>query len=136
MGTPLCSSHACRHCKELVNPLSRHSLSCWWSEGRHYRHSALNDIVCRALSSAYVPAVLEPSGLSRSDGKCPDDVTIAPWSSGKSLVCRVLARIKKPNGLKIFVVFLKFFARVSYKILIRRFSTHVVDLWLLQRENE
>ena len=51
-------------------------------------------------------------------------------------VTRVLARIKKPNGLKIFVVFLKFFAHVSYKILIRRFSTHVVDLWLLQRENE
>ena len=78
--------HACRHCKELVNPLGRHGLSYRWSEGRHYRHSALNDIVCRALSSAHVPAVLEPSGLSRSDGKRPDGVTIAPWSSGKSLV--------------------------------------------------
>ena len=29
---------------------------------------------------------MEPTGLSRSDGKRPDGVTIAPWSSGKPLV--------------------------------------------------
>lgn len=46
----------------------------------------MNDIVCRALSSAHVPAQLEPSGLSRGDGKRPDGVTIAPWSLGKPLV--------------------------------------------------
>ena len=47
-------------------------------------HTALNDIVCRALSSAHVPAQLEPSGLSRGDGKRPDGVTIA--TLGKPLV--------------------------------------------------
>ena len=86
LGTPICSPHSCRHCNVLVNPLGRHGLSCRWSEGRHPRHSVLNDIVCRALSSAHVPALLEPTGLSRSDGKRPDGVTIAPWSSGKPLV--------------------------------------------------
>ena len=29
---------------------------------------------------------LEPSGLSCSDGKRPDGITIAPWKEGRSLV--------------------------------------------------
>ena len=49
-------------------------------------HAALNSIISRALSSADVPSRLEPPGLSRSDGKQPDGVTIIPWSSGKLLV--------------------------------------------------
>ena len=53
---------------------------------RHPRHSVLNDIVCRDLSSAHVPALLEPTGQSRSDGKRLDGVTIALWSSEKPLV--------------------------------------------------
>ena len=36
------------------------------SEGRHFRHSALNDIIHRALSSAKVPSRLEPAGIYRS----------------------------------------------------------------------
>ena len=86
LGTPLCSPHHCKRCGQLVDSLGRHGLSCRRSEGRHSRHAALNSIISRALSSANVPSRLEPPGLSRSDGKRPDRVTIIPWSSGKPLV--------------------------------------------------
>jgi hypothetical protein len=43
-----------------------------------------------------VPAVREPPGLTRSDGKRPDGVTLIPWQMGKRLtwdvtVCDTLA---------------------------------------------
>ena len=69
-----------------VDQLGTHGLSCKRSEGRHHRHSAVNDILHRALRSAQVPARLEPSGLTRSDGKRPDGVTLVPWRRGKPLV--------------------------------------------------
>ena len=56
------------------------------SEGRHPRHAAVNDIIHRTLSSAGIPSRLEPPGLSRSDGKRPDGVTLVPWSLGRPLV--------------------------------------------------
>ena len=86
LGSPLCVAHVCHHCNEQVGPLGRHGLCCRWSEGRHYRHAALNEIICRSLTSVHIPSLLEPSGLSRNDGKRPDGVTVTPWSSGKSLV--------------------------------------------------
>ena len=46
----------------------------------------LNDLVRRTLSSANVPAVLEPPGLSREDNKRPDGLTLGPWNRVKSLV--------------------------------------------------
>ena len=61
-----------------------HGLSCIRSAGRQSRHAAINDVVKRALSSAQIPAMLEPTGLSRSDSKRPDGVTIAPWKSGRT----------------------------------------------------
>ena len=63
-----------------------HGLSCRRSQGRLPRHSALNDIVKRALSAVNIPATLEPRGLCRSDGKRPDGVSIIPWSDGRCLV--------------------------------------------------
>ena len=86
LGTPLCSPHQCQCCGEEVDVMGRHGLSCRRSEGRHHRHAAMNDIIHRALTSAHVPARLEPPGLMRSDGKCPDGASIVPWKSGKLLV--------------------------------------------------
>ena len=86
LGTPLCSPHTCLHCGAEVDALSTHGLSCRRSQGRHYRHAALNDVIHRSLSAANVPSRLEPSGLEQADGKRPDGVTVVPWKSGKHLV--------------------------------------------------
>ena len=53
---------------------------------RFHRHAALNDVIHRSLSSAGIPACLEPSGLSRSDGKRPDGLTLVPWERGRPMV--------------------------------------------------
>ena len=53
------------------------------SAGRTIRH-AYNDIFHRALVRAGVSAVKEPAGLSRTDGKRPDGVTLVPWQAGRS----------------------------------------------------
>ena len=86
LGSVLCRPHTCQHCEVEVDQLGTHGLSCKRSEGRHHRHSAVNDILHRALRSVQVPARLEPSGLTRSDGKRPDGVTLVPWRRGKPLV--------------------------------------------------
>ena len=86
LGSSLCLPHDCYHCGVEVNCLGTHGLSCKWSEGRHRRHAALNDIVHRALTMAHILSHLEPAGICRSDGKCPDGVSVVPWKNGKSLV--------------------------------------------------
>ena len=86
LGTPVCGPHTCQYCGTQVDSLGRHALSCVRSEGHHQRHSAMNDVIKCALVSAHVPSQLEPAGLSRSDGKRPDGVTLAPWKSGQLLV--------------------------------------------------
>ena len=86
LGAPLCRPHQCQHCGAEVDCVATHGLSCRCSEGRHHRHAAINDIVHRSLTSAKIPARLEPSGLYRSDGKRPDGISVVPWKSGKLLV--------------------------------------------------
>ena len=86
LGAPVCGPHRCQHCSAEVNALGRHALSCRWSEGRHFRHAALNEIVKRGLTASHVPSRLEPTSLLRSDGKRPDGVTLAPWQAGRLLV--------------------------------------------------
>ena len=49
------------------------------------RHSLINDILWRAIKKAQVPVCKEPVGLSRSDGKRPNDAKLIPWSHGKPL---------------------------------------------------
>ena len=102
LGTAICGPHQCCHCGFTVDTLGRHALSCKSSQGRHYRHAALNDIISRALSSARIPSRLEPTGLARTDGKRPDGMTLAPWSSGKLLVWDVTCPdiLPFPTGLK------------------------------------
>jgi len=59
---------------------------CKKAPGRIARHQVSNDIIWRTLSSAGIPAIKEPSGLSRQDGKRPDRLTLIPWQGGKPLV--------------------------------------------------
>ncbi|KAG1702407.1 Retrotransposable element SLACS protein [Nymphon striatum] len=85
LGSPMCIPHECK-CGTMVDNSGTHGLSCKKSAGRHARHSAVNDILKRALSSANFPSVLEPTGVVRSDGKRPDGMSIFPWRNGKILV--------------------------------------------------
>ena len=78
VGARICVPHTCR-CGCLVDDKGYHLLSCCFNEGRVPRHSAINDIICRALKSAGVPSVLEPICLDRGDGKRPDSLTIFPF---------------------------------------------------------
>ena len=86
IGAPICQPHRCRFCNAAVDANASHGLSCRYSVGRHPRHHAVNDIIKRALGSAGIPSIMEPPGLSRSDGKRPDGMTLIPWSRGCALV--------------------------------------------------
>ena len=84
-GSQLCQQHICS-CGAEVDSLGRHGLSCKNQIGRHPRHSQVNDLLKRALSSTDLPSRLEPLGLSRKDGKRPDGMTLFPYKEGRSLV--------------------------------------------------
>lgn len=85
LGLDIVVPHQCR-CGSQVDRLGHHGLSCPKSAGRLSRHACLNDIIRRALVSVHVPAVLEPNGLARDDGKRPDGMTLVPWRLGRPLV--------------------------------------------------
>ena len=85
IGAKVCEPHPCR-CGRVVDSRGLHGLSCRYSAGRHPRHSAMNDVVKRALLRAGLPSVLEPPGLDRGDGSRPDGITVFPFSRGISLV--------------------------------------------------
>ena len=84
LGAQICEPHRCR-CGQKVDSSGHHGLACQKSAGRCPRHSAVNDIVKRGLVTAGIPAMLEPVGLDRGNGKCPDGITVFPFSQGKSL---------------------------------------------------
>ena len=50
------------------------------------RHAAVNETIRCALVSGGVPAVLEPVGVCRNDGKRPDGMSLIPWSRGLPLL--------------------------------------------------
>ncbi|XP_063361435.1 uncharacterized protein LOC134650409 [Cydia amplana] len=85
LGCDVCQPHLCI-CGSMVESNGHHALSCCRCAGRFPRHHALNDIIRRALVSANIPSTLEPPGLSRSDGKRPDGLTLVPWEKGQSPV--------------------------------------------------
>ena len=85
LGAQMCAPHTCI-CGQLVDSSGVHGLACRKSAGRHVRHNAVNDIIKRALASADVPSMLEPSSLCRDDGKRPDGLTVLPWANGRCLV--------------------------------------------------
>lgn len=85
LGCNVCHPHRCI-CGAEVNGQGRHGLHCVRSAGRFSRHQALNDVVKRGLTSAGIPCALEPRGLSRTDGKRPDGLTLIPWEKGRCLL--------------------------------------------------
>ena len=85
LGTSLCDPHQCP-CGKQVDARGTHGLSCKRSAGRSIRHHELSDIIYRALTRASTPSVLEPPGLSRTDGKRPDGLTLIPWQREKSII--------------------------------------------------
>jgi len=84
LGAPVCLPHTCV-CGAVVDSTGRHGLSCRKSIGRLSRHSAVNDLLKRALQSAEIPSRLEPRSLVRQDDKRPDGLTLVPWSNGRCL---------------------------------------------------
>ena len=84
LGVNLCEPHQCP-CGKLVDARGTHGLSCKRGAARAIHHHQLNDIVRRALVSANIPSVLEPTGLSREDGKRPDGMTLIPWQGRKNV---------------------------------------------------
>ena len=85
VGARLCEPHPCSRGR-VVDELDLHPLSCRYSSGRFPRHEAINEIFKRALSSCGVPSILEPPGLNRGDGKCPDGMSFFPYKLGQYLV--------------------------------------------------
>ena len=82
LGTALCKPHQCP-CGALVDVTGLHSLSCKLSASKHARHNVINNLIARAVTLADIPWVKEPQGLSRSDGKRPNGMTLIPWKAGK-----------------------------------------------------
>ena len=90
VGANLCEPHTCT-CGVLVYARGTYGLVCKRSAGRHPRHGLLNDVVWRAMLRAQVPSCKEPAGLSRSDGKRPDGVSLIPWSRGRCVTWDVMS---------------------------------------------
>jgi hypothetical protein len=84
LGLNLCEPHTCQ-CGAQVDARGIHGLACKKSAGRHPRHGLLNDAVWRAMQRAQIPSTKEPVGLSRSDGKRPDGVSLIPWARGRCI---------------------------------------------------
>ena len=82
LGALICEPHKCI-CEAAVDAKGLHSLSCKKSRGRMSRHQYLNDVIWRAVVRAGVPAIKEPAGLLRTDGKRPDGLTQIPWEEGR-----------------------------------------------------
>ena len=85
LGSPLCHPHQCI-CGVTVESNGHHGLACKKQSGRRSRHDQVNDLIKRALVQGKIPAVTEPSGLSRNDGKRPDGLSLISWKSGKCLI--------------------------------------------------
>ena len=85
VGAEVCQPHRCR-CGGQVDRLGLHPLSCRYSSGRAARHAAANNIIARGLHAAGLPSIIEPVGLSRSDGRRPDGMTTFPLKNGLCLV--------------------------------------------------
>ena len=89
LGCATRQPHSC-DCSAMVDKTGLHGLSCKKSVPRHIRHAQLNYIIWRAVKRAQYLSVMEPVGLSWSDGKRPDGATLIPWTRGKPLAWDII----------------------------------------------
>src|SRR5579863_4584749 len=63
LGLPISEPYSCAKCGLRVNATAEHGLQC--SSRGHFipRHDAINNIISRALKSAYISHTLEPTHL-------------------------------------------------------------------------
>ena len=79
LGLDLCEPHQCQ-CGSFVDARGLNVCK------RSARHHALNDSSLALLPQLECSSITkQPAGLSRTDGKRPDGLTLVPWQSGKSL---------------------------------------------------
>jgi hypothetical protein len=85
LGCNLCTPRICK-CNAKVDEIGIHGLGCSKSSGRFSRHTEINSIINRSLTSIHVNSTLDPNGLSRDDRKRPDGMTLVLWIKGQPLV--------------------------------------------------
>ena len=85
LGSDVIHPHTCI-CGQQADAKGVHGLSCHKTPGRRVRHTMANRLIHRALNSAQFLSVMEPPGLSTTDGKRPDGLTLVPWRRGRSLI--------------------------------------------------
>ena len=85
LGTNLCDPHICP-CGTFVNSRGTHGVSCKRGSSKLTKHAFINNLIHHALVRARIPSTMEPIGLSRSNGKRPDGLTLVPRSAGKSII--------------------------------------------------
>ena len=98
LGCKACEPHTCT-CGKAVDARDLHDLSCHRSGPRQHRHHQMNDILCRAIKWAQIPAVKQPVSLLHRDGKRPDGTTLMIlWARGKPMAWDVTVPDTLPNG--------------------------------------
>ena len=83
-GLPVSTEHTCI-CGVVADAYGSYALSCNKTNGRHARHSSVNDLIKKTMAIADIPSRLEPTGLSRDNGKRPNGLTLMPCANGRSL---------------------------------------------------
>jgi hypothetical protein len=77
LGCNLCTPHICK-CNAKVDEIGTRGLSCFKSSSRFSRHTEINSMINRSLTSIHVNSTLGP--------KRPNGMTSVPWSKGQPLV--------------------------------------------------
>ena len=84
LGLNLCEPPTCS-CGSLVDATGAHAFVYRHAAARTVRHHSRNDPIARAMSSAYIPVCKEPSGLTRTDRKRPEGLSLILWESGMAV---------------------------------------------------
>ena len=127
LGAALCQAHQCP-CGVLAQFNGLHGLSCKLGSGKHSRLASINDIIYRAWCRADIPAVEEPTGLTRTDSKRPNGNTLVPRSVGKCVFWDVtIADTMAPSYLAISLVSTGLVAEQSSARKLAKYSELVIS---------